>query len=65
MQSLLRTLTTLVILPLIEKAIKYFAAKVAAYDAEQKLKAENKAKEDEFKASKTKEEIKSSFEKMP
>lgn len=65
MQSLLRTLTTLIILPLIEKAIKYFAAKVAAYDAEQKLKAENKEKEAALKAAKTAEEVKSSFGKMP
>lgn len=65
MQSLLRTLTTLVILPLIEKLIKYFVAKVEAYDAAQKLKAENEAKEKELKAAKTPEEVKSAFEKMP
>lgn len=65
MQAILKALTTLVILPLIEKLIKYFVAKVEAYDAEQKLKAENKKKEEEFKAAKTPEEVKSSFEKLP
>ena len=62
--QIMKYLTQIVILPLIERLIKYFMYKLEQHEAAQKLKAENKKKAEDFKNAKG-EEVKTSFEKLP
>ena len=65
MQKILAILTQYLLLPLVIKLGEYFAKKLEYYYEEKKLKEENEAKAKALKDSKTKEEIKKSFENMP
>jgi hypothetical protein len=63
--QVMKILTQLILLPLVERGVKYFAHKIKEYDEKQKLKKENAQKKAEFENAETIEEVKSTFEKLP